>query len=282
MTKKEEAKLERRAVPGPALYWVAVTPDSPKAILGMVHGYADHAGRYAHVQDALAERGIASVAIDMRGHGRADGRRGHCSRFEEYLDDVGELRRLVDDRAGGATKFVFGHSFGGLVVAKQILADSSPYKGAILASPFFGIGMEVPAVKVIAGKIASKILPTLAIPAGIRGDQVTHDPERQRAYESTDPLVFKKATARWFTETQRAQRSVLASAHTLKLPFLEIFGADDPVVSMPIGRSFFDAAASDDKTFDLRPGLLHETWNETEAEWKAVVKSIADWILKRA
>lgn len=279
--KKEDARLERRAVPGPALHYVAVLPENAKAIIGMVHGYADHAARYAHVQHAWADRGIASVAIDMRGHGRADGRRGHCSRFEEYLDDVGELVRLVNDRAGSATKFLFGHSFGGLVSAKSVIADSAPWKGLILSSPFFGIALEVPAVKVAAGKIASRVWPTLSIPAGIRGDQVTHDPARAKEYE-TDPLVFKKATARWFTETQRAQRAVLASAHTLKLPLLEVFGESDPVVSMPIGRAFFDAAASEDKTWDGRPNLFHETWNETEKEWKAVIGSIADWVSKRA
>ncbi len=209
--KTEEAKLERRAVPGPALHFVAVLPENAKAILGIVHGYADHAGRYAHVQDAWAERGIASVAIDMRGHGRADGRRGHCSRFEEYVDDVGELVRLVADRAGSAPKFLFGHSFGGLVAARAVLVDPSPWKALILASPFFGIALAVPAAKVIAGKIASRVWPTLALPAGIKGSEVTHDPDRARAYE-TDPLIFKKATARWFTETVRAQRAVLASA----------------------------------------------------------------------
>jgi alpha-beta hydrolase superfamily lysophospholipase len=281
MTKRENEKLERRAVPGPALHYVTVLPEGAKAIIGLVHGYADHAERYAHVQEAWAERGIASVAIDMRGHGRADGRRGHCSRFEEYLDDVGELERLVADRAGSATKFLFGHSFGGLVVARKLLLDPSPWKAVILSSPFFGIGMRVPAAKVAAGKIASRVWPTLAIPVGISGNQVTHDPERARVYE-TDPLVFKKATARWFTEMQRAQRAALAGAHTLKLPLYAVFGEDDPLVSVPIGRSFFDAVASEDKTWDGRPGLLHETWNETEAAWKSVVGAIADWVLKRA
>jgi alpha-beta hydrolase superfamily lysophospholipase len=278
-SKKEDARLERRAVPGPALHYVAVLPEGAKAIIGMVHGYADHAGRYAHVQEYFAERGIASVAIDLRGHGRADGKRGHCSRFEEYIDDVGELVRLVNDRAGSAAKFLFGHSFGGLVSTKAVLQDSSPWKALVLSSPFFGIGMDVPAVKVAAGKIASRVWPGLSIPVGIRGDQVTHDAERAKMYE-TDPLVFKKATARWFTETQRAQRAVLASAHTLKLPLYEFFGEADPVVSVPIGRAFFDAAASEDKTWDGRPNLFHETWNETD--WKSVIGAVADWVLKRA
>ena len=124
--KKEDAKLSERVVPGPALHYVSVLPDAPRAIVGVLHGYADYAERYAHVLAAWGVRGIASVALDMRGHGRAEGRRGYCARFEEFLDDARELERLVADRAGPVPRFLFGHSFGGLVAASAVLVDPKP------------------------------------------------------------------------------------------------------------------------------------------------------------
>ncbi len=278
--KHDEAAVTQRAVPGPALYAVTTLPDdAPKAIVGLLHGYADHAARYAHVMDAWATKGIATVAIDMRGHGRAAGPRGYCARFDEFLDDASELARLVADKGRGAPAFLFGHSFGGLVAASSAITSPGAWKGVVLSSPYFGLALEVPGAKLLAAKIASRLVPRLALPTGIRGSAVTHDPARAAAYES-DPLVFKNATARWFTETVRAQRNAFARASSLTLPLLVVAAGADPVAKTADAHRFFDAVGSKDKTWDERKGLFHETLNEPE--WPEIAEEIADWVLARA
>src|SRR5687767_80162 len=112
----DEGAWNKRSGSGPALYYASAMPSGgAKAFLAMIPGYADHGARYAHVQGALAEHGIASTIIDLRGHGRAEGTRGFCNRWSDFLDDARELRRLVENRAKGAPTFLFGHSFGGLL-----------------------------------------------------------------------------------------------------------------------------------------------------------------------
>ena len=51
--------------------WVAT--GRTKGHLLVVHGYADHAGRYAELASYLASSGFAVVAPDLRGHGRSEG-----------------------------------------------------------------------------------------------------------------------------------------------------------------------------------------------------------------
>jgi alpha-beta hydrolase superfamily lysophospholipase len=275
----EESVLTQRAVPGPALYTVRVRPEgSRKATLGILHGYADHAGRYAHVQDAWADAGIASIALDMRGHGRAAGPRGYCDRFSEFLDDAAELSRVVRADASGGPCFLLGHSFGGLVASLSAIQAPSPWRGLVLSAPFFGLALEVPGVKVLLGRVASRVVPTLGIPSGLAGKDLTHDAARAAGYDR-DPLVFKKATARWFTEAQRAQAEALARAGELRLPLYEVFGEQDPVAKYATGRAFFDRAASTDKTWNERKGALHEVLNEPD--WAELSTSIAQWILAR-
>jgi alpha-beta hydrolase superfamily lysophospholipase len=275
----DEGAVTQRAVPGPALYFVSALPEAPKAIVGILHGYADHGARYAHVMDHWAERGIGSVAIDMRGHGRATGTRGYCSRFDEYLDDAAELARLVSDRSRGAPVFLFGHSFGGLVAAQSVLEQARSWRGLVLSSPYFGLAMQVSAAKLAAGKIAARVIPKLGLPTGIKGSDLTHDEKRGKAYEQ-DPLSFKNARARWFNEATRAQARVLGRASELTMPFYMLFGTSDPVAKLASGKAFFDGAASKDKTWAPQEGLRHETLNEPE--WPDIATKIADWILARS
>jgi alpha-beta hydrolase superfamily lysophospholipase len=279
----DEGAVTSRARPGPSLYYASAMPTGgAKAVLGVIPGYADHGARYAHVMGALAEHGIGSVAIDLRGHGRAQGVRGFCTRFDEFLDDARELRRLVEARAkasGGAPALLFGHSFGGLVATLSALDDPSPWKGLVLSAPFFGLGLEVPRIKVLAGQLASRVYPKLGLPSGLEGKDMTHDAAKAKDYDS-DPLVFKNATARWFTEATAAQQKVLSSASRLTLPLYMTFGTADKVASMSTAKRFFDAAGSADKTWDPREGLFHEVLNEPS--WKDIVDNIARWVLAHA
>lgn len=289
MTIELDEGVVTRSSSGPSLYYASAMPTGgAKAVLAVIHGYADHGARYAHVMGALAEHGIGSVAIDLRGHGRAQGTRGFCGRFDEFIDDAGELRALVDARAKGAPTLLFGHSFGGLVATLSALETSggggaggstAAWKGLVLSAPFFGLGLEVPRIKVMAGQLASRIYPKLGLPSGLEGRDMTHDALKAKDYDN-DPLVFKNATARWFTETTAAQQRALASASRLTMPLYMTFGTADKVASMTTAKRFFDAAGSIDKTWDPREGLFHEVLNEPS--WKDIVDKIAAWVLAHA
>lgn len=265
----------------PALYFYATTPASPpRAVVGVVHGYADHSQRYAHVMDAWAEQGIASVAIDMRGHGRAEGRRGFCHRFEEYLDDAAELRRLLGERAPGAPAFLFGHSFGALVASSYVLRDAWSWRGLALSSPYFVNAVPVGSAKRTAGKVAARVWPTLMFPTGLQGADVTRDLVRARAYDH-DRYVFQGANARWFAEVEKAQRAALASAPELKTPLLLIAaGSKDRLADWKGAKAFFEAAGAPDKTFDLREGSFHEILSDPD--WRGPAETFGAWFVDRS
>jgi alpha-beta hydrolase superfamily lysophospholipase len=275
---RDEGAIVRRGPSGPPLYALSVRPEAPRAFVGVLHGYADHAARYAHVLDAWAEAGIASVALDLRGHGRSSGARGFCSRFSEYLDDAAELAALVAERGRGAPAFLYGHSFGGLISALSLVEAAPTFRGLLLTSPYIGLALEVPAVKRLAGRVASLVVPRFSLPTGLTGAHVTHDPVKAEGYDR-DPLVFKRATARWFTETASAQQRLMAVAERLTLPLLVIVGGADPVADVKTARAFFERAGSRDKTWDERPGLRHEVLNEPE--WKPIAAAMAAWMLAR-
>jgi alpha-beta hydrolase superfamily lysophospholipase len=275
--KTDRGTLTRSRTKGPALYFSHVEGDDVSAVTGIVPGYADYADRYERVQRAWAERGVASVVIDLRGHGRAGGARGACLRWDEYLDDVTELFAMLEPRAKGKPVFLFGHSFGALVAASWALRNPSAQRGLLLSNPYMRVALPVPAAKRVAGKIVSAILPGVGLASGLRGEQMTHDAELAKKYD-TDPLVFRKANARWFVESEREQGRVMARAKEIALPLRMVLSDADPVVSG--GRELYEAVGSADKTLDLREGLLHEVLSEPE--WPDIAGAMADWIKARA
>jgi alpha-beta hydrolase superfamily lysophospholipase len=274
--KRDEGRVVR-SDRSPALYFYSTTPPGPlRAVVGLIHGYADYGQRYAHVMDAWAERGIGSIAIDLRGHGRAEGRRGYCTRFDEYLSDAAELRRLLAERAPGVPAVLFGHSFGGLVATSYVLRDPGSWRGLAVTSPYFRNKAAASAAKLALGRLAGRIWPTLSLPSGLQGADVTRDLVRARAYDH-DRLVFSKANVRWFVETEKAQAAAIAAAPSLKTPLLVIAaGAKDRLADIAGTRVFFDAAGSADKTLDVREGSFHEVLSDPD--WRDAADALADWI----
>jgi alpha-beta hydrolase superfamily lysophospholipase len=275
--RREEGALARRKTGGPPLYsYVTFADGAPRGVITLVHGYADYGGRYAHVAEAWAAKGLTTVAVDLRGHGRAGGRRGYCERFSEYLDDVAELVELAKERAPAAARVLFGHSFGGLVAATAAIADPSPWRAVILSAPYFGVAMDVPAAKILVGKLVSRLIPTLGLPSGLKGADMTHDTAVAAAYDA-DPLCFKDANARWFTESSAAQVRATARAGSLKLPLYAAMGTADAVAKYASAKAFFDAAGSTDKTWNPREGAFHEILNEPD--WRPLADAMADFAL---
>jgi alpha-beta hydrolase superfamily lysophospholipase len=275
----EEGTLGQRAGGAPSLAYALSLPNDAKAAMLVVHGYGEHSARYRRVVARWAERGIATALLDLRGHGWSGGVRGHCDHFSDYHHDVADILAVFREHTAKLPLFGFGHSFGGLVMTTWALSHPGALAGLVLSSPYFGLALQVPAAKKLLGEIASRVAPTLAVPAGLKGSDLTHDEAIARAYDY-DPLAVKAATARWFTESNAAQRDLHARASQLRLPVYLVQAGQDRVASAPAARAVFDRLGSPDKSFEERAGLFHEILNEPVV-WEEISDKMADWVLAR-
>jgi alpha-beta hydrolase superfamily lysophospholipase len=261
---------------GLRLFWEATTPEESRAVVAVVHGYADHSGRFRRTFAALADQGFTSHSFDYRGHGRAEGRRGHCDRWEEYLEDLERFLERVKEAAGGQKIFLLGHSHGGLMVARWLETRPQPgVDGGILSSPYLELALKAPAVKILGGKVASRIAPWASFKNEIHPEHVSHDPEVQKELLA-DTLYNQVISPRWFTEANRAQAEAFAQAGKIQVPLFVFCGSADPIASAPRTRSFFERVGSPDKRFREYPGMLHEPLNEVGRE--EVQRDIGGWI----
>lgn len=245
-----------------ALHWQSWIPESPKAHIALVHGYAEHIGRYDHVAVWLAERGYAVHGFDCRGHGKSQGKRGHCERFEQFLEDFEDYLTRVKVSAGGKKVFTLGHSHGGLITARWLIDHPDAVSGAVFTSPFFRLAFEPPKLKVWGALMIGNVLPWLPVSNELSSEQLTRDTAMVAAHK-VDKLVNPNATPRWFVESQRAQREVMELAPKMHVPFTIHAGGADPIAHTPQAEAFHARAGSQDKSFKAWPGALHEVMNET-------------------
>jgi alpha-beta hydrolase superfamily lysophospholipase len=249
-----------------------------RAHVAIVHGYAEHSGRYAHVGEALAARGYAVHALDLRGHGRSEGDRAIVRSFNEYLTDVRAFLTRVRARAGGRRTFLLGHSMGGTIVALELAVDQPAIAGAMLSGgvlPSSGAPRIVRAILALVGRLFPK-LPLVKLNAA----HVSRDPEVVRRYEE-DPLVYRgRIRAGMIAAMGRAVQRIDRDARTITLPMLIMHGTEDLLAAPEGSQRLFDAISSSDKTLKMYEGLHHEILNEPEQE--QVIADTAAWLDARA
>lgn len=259
------------------LYWQSFTPPAPKAHVGVLHGYGDHSGRYRFLFDALVAAGYAVHALDYRGHGQADGRRGHCDRFEEYLEDVNLWLGRVRSEVGSKRLFLFGHSFGGLLLGALALQRPEGVAGAIFASPYLRLAIVPPAFKLFLAKSVGKVLPWLPMKNELKIEQLTHDHEVRAATER-DPLYNRTVTPRWFTESTKAQEEVLRRASELVLPALVLVPEEDTIAAPAAMGELYEKMTGVDRTIHRFAGGSHELCNEVPELRAKVFERVVAWL----
>jgi alpha-beta hydrolase superfamily lysophospholipase len=247
----------------------------PKGLVAMVHGFAEHSGRYGHVADFLCEQGWSVAAFDCRGHGQSGGRRAHVDHFQDYLDDTRSFLDEIKKAGYQELPIMLGHSQGGLIAARYVQMIPDGVAGLVLSSPYLALAMKVPAVKAVAGKVVSKIFPTLAMKTGLDSSVLSHDQEVVEKY-AADPLVSNIATARWFTEITEAQATAVQQAGGIKCPMLMLLAGDDRLVSAQVSKNLFAGAASADKTLHEYDGYFHEVLNEVGRD--KVLADLRTWL----
>lgn len=250
---------------GLRLFLASRTIPSPKGVVALVHGYADHCLRYRHVMGALAIAGYSTYAFDYRGHGQAGGRRGFVANFADYLADLTVFLDRVRAENPSVPLFILGHSHGCLVSGMLLTELNAPrdIAGVVFSAPYFRLAITPPALQLLLAKVVGSVVPFLPMKNPLTVGQLTHDPEFQKASDE-DPLRHHVVTPRWFTESNAAQETLLARAGDFKLPLLVMIGDADPVAAPSGGQQFADAAGSKDKKLVRYPGMLHEIFNEVD------------------
>jgi acylglycerol lipase len=264
---------------GVELYEQTWTPETAcVAHVVLLHGFAEHSGRYAHVAAAFNQAGIAVHAYDQRGFGHSPGKRSEIRDFNDFLNDLDAFLAHVRPSFGETPWFLMGHSMGGMIMTRYAQTRKFDARGLIFSSPFLAFPDSVPLFLLALSSLLSRLAPWMPVGA-VENTGLSRDPEVLKA-ANADPLHFHgKVIARTGGQFLRAIREAENAYAAITLPSLIVHGTADRVVSMKGTRKLAAECGAADKTFILFEGGYHELWNDLDKE--KAINTFRDWILAR-
>ena len=241
-----------------------------KRIILLVHGYAEHGGRYAHVAERLGATGSAVYAPDHIGHGKSDGERASIRDFEHVVDDLRSLVEIAIDEFGEKPVIMIGHSMGGLLTARY----AERYPDSLAGVGFLGavLGDWNWAREVLA---APELPKEPSDPSGM-----SRDSDTVRSY-AEDPLVYHGGYKRELLEAEVvALDRFNEEIDRLTMPVLFLHGDADPFVPAQTSAQAVERMPARIKRAKIYPGAKHELVNELNRE--EVIAEIESFVVEVA
>jgi acylglycerol lipase len=254
-------------------------PEKPKAVLLVVHGLAEHSGRYANLVNYFVPDNYAIYALDHQGHGRSEGLPGYVNRFSDYLVDLKTFFEIVHKANESTNIYLVGHSMGGLIATLYAAKHPEGLAGVVLSSPTLKAGSSISSKDILMARIAAALLPKMGITA-LDSAGISRDQKVVEAYNN-DPLVYRgKIRARLGYEFIKAMDGKLtAQMSKIDLPILIMQGSADRLSNPEGSKVLFETVKSKDKTLKGFEGLYHELFNEPEHP--QVFECMREWLNSR-
>jgi acylglycerol lipase len=245
----------------------------PEAVILLVHGLGEHAGRYTGWAKKFNESGIEIRSFDLPGHGLSDGKRGVMPSFDSVFDTIDKQLSVIRTDMPDMPMFIYGHSLGGCIVLDYLIKRRPSLNGAIVTSPWIKLINAPPKVKVAMVKALNHIFPDMTSSSGLNSAHISHDEDVCQAYVN-DPLIHDRISLHLFTEAEKAAADILKNSGTIEMPLLLVHGRGDLITS-PAG-SIEVASSAPSAILKLWDDGYHELHNEPIKEDHFTL--IREWI----
>jgi alpha-beta hydrolase superfamily lysophospholipase len=254
---------------------------TPKGVVQLAHGIGEHAGRYAHVAEALNDAGYAVFADDHRGHGQTGlaqwggdvaqlGRLGPGG-LRAAEQDLRQLGRLIRRRHPSLPVVLLGHSWGSLMAQRIINKHAADYDGIVLTGTAYRTLLSMRAGNLNA---RHKHLGTTG------HEWLSRDVAVQTGF-GEDPLNFAAETIKKFGVID-AMRLLGRPARNLErdLPLLIQIGSDDSLGGeksvVKLANAYRTRSGLSDVTVHIYTDARHEVFNELNKD--EVLADLVAWL----
>lgn len=263
----------------------------PQATVQIVHGMAEHAGRYARLAQALNAAGFTVYAQDLPGHGRSVRAADELGHFADRKGwqlvqrSIDGVRERVEKEQPGLPHFMLGHSMGSFLLQDYVVEHGQGLAGAVFSAtsgdlgPLSAIGLRLLRAEALwlGGRHRSALAELLTFkdfnrrfkPARTDFDWLSRDVAEVDLYAADPRCGFRCSAALWVSLMEMGGR--LGDQQRLAcipktLPVLLIAGGDDPACKGEKGpralEQHYRKAGLQDVGVKIYPQARHELLND--------------------
>ncbi len=256
----------------------------PAPVLIICHGAGEFKEHYFELCELLAARGVATMPIDMHGHGESAGQRYHVNMRQWVADIQAAVEFLLKHpRIDGNRIAAFGLSSGGTAILEAALVEPR-LKSLVALDATVRNSLSLPLSLmlkffVLLGKFNKWLTRRdLRVPLAKLGEfKVASDPEINRQLQNDPKAVaafmsfpFPGATEAFFVNT-------IERVAGIKAPTLVIWGEDDKIDPPETARLLYEALSCK-KQLHIIPGNGH--LGHLDRNKSQVFALTADWVLQ--
>ncbi len=267
---------------------IFVPSETPKGIVQLVHGMAEHKGRYAEFMEFLATNGYVAVCHDHRGHGESMATEADKGWFGDYsgravVEDTVAVTKYIKEAYPNLPLTLLGHSMGSLIVRNYIqehddLCDKLIVCGSPSANPLAGTAIFLEkTIRLFCGaRRRSKLLKYLSTGAGAKkfhadgkNGWLSRNKESVAAFDGDEKCGFIFTCNGYENLFKLLKGTYAKKRYEVKNPCLPIHfvaGGEDPVIVSDLkwlkAIEFLRARGYLEVTGRLYEGMRHEILNE--------------------
>ena len=259
---------------------------TPRGIVQISHGMAEHKERYEPFMNTLAEHGFLCVIHDHRGHGASvEGQEDlgyfYTARPDYLVEDLYQVTRFVKGQYPGLNVTLFSHSMGTLVARNYLKRYDSELSKLILCgpptyNPLFPAGILLAKLSALlkGDRHRSPLLQKLTFGGYNRGNSLENswicsDVQAVEDY-NRDRLCGYVFTNNGFLNLYRPMQNAFSvkgwQVRNPELPIFVIAGEEDPVIQSKQKfdhlLDFLQQRGYHKITARRSPGKRHELLNE--------------------
>ena len=246
----------------------------PKAVINLVHSHGEHSGIYTDFAKNLTDNNYYVVSLDLRGHGRSEGRRGYASSYRKLIKDLHTLIDKSESLFPGYPKILLGHGLGGNIAIYYLSTHITNISSLIVTSPWLILEHRFSKGKLFIGNIIRHILPTCMLETRFTAEDKRRNQDAIKKY-GNDPLMHDKVSIRLFYEIIFAGQRSSRSIYKINMPVLVMHGNNDKIASFKASRNFV-LNASKKTIFKEWPDYYHDLLADEGSD--EVFKFITDWL----
>lgn len=248
-------------------------PKSGGRLLYLIHGQGEQSGRYEHFAHYLNGAVDAIFCIDLPGHGKSQGIRGHIESFSDYSTAVIQgfefACQWMSQIAPLSKIHWFGHSLGGLISLRTLFQyQDLKLNSVTVSAPLLEIAVPVPPLKKFFGELFEPLIGRLKLSNELDGNLVSHDQEVAAAYDK-DPLNHGFVTPRFFVQLTKEMPLVRHFEKEFPYDLMMVVPLDDKIVSWKVNLNFYQQLkmkGSKNKYLVSLPNYYHESFNDLGKE----------------